>query len=123
MSKTRILIIEGDTDIAEHIQDILKQKGHEVIGVASSDNEALSLNEKYKPDLLLADSASNDKIDGLKTATEIKKIRDIPVIIAASKVNKTRISQVKEIEPHGFLLKPVTTESIRDGLKSYLSRD
>ena len=64
MSKTKILIVEDESIIALHIQDMLKSKGFEVL-VASTGQEAIAKTEELKPELVIMDIVLQSKIDGI----------------------------------------------------------
>lgn len=66
--KAKLLIVDDELGIVNTLKDFLSLKGYTVIG-ASSGEEALSILEKDKPDLVLLDI----KMPGLK-GTEVAKI-------------------------------------------------
>ena len=80
MPGTKILIVEDEILIAEDLRLILQRMGHEVVGVASSGNEAILKANKLHPDLVLMDVRLQGGMDGVETARQIRSTADIPII-------------------------------------------
>jgi CheY-like chemotaxis protein len=51
----RILIVEDEILIALELESLLQDLGHDVVGMAASSGEALSLGQELKPDLAFVD--------------------------------------------------------------------
>ncbi len=104
--KIKILIVEDERLIAEDIKGSLVKKGYDVIGIASSGNEALDMALNLMPDLALMDIMLNGPDDGIETALEIVREIDIPVIYLTAYADEDTLSRAKISEPYGYLLKP-----------------
>jgi CheY-like chemotaxis protein len=77
---TNVLIIEDDTLIAMELETLVEGLGHQVLGVARTRAEALSLTKKTQPGLILADIQLADGSSGLDTVNELLTTFEAPVI-------------------------------------------
>jgi len=83
MSK-RILIVDDSSIMRKMLIKALKEAGHEIIGEASSGNEAIDLYEKLHPDLVTMDITMRG-MDGISAAGEIIKMdSDAKVLILSN---------------------------------------
>ena len=81
----RILVVEDQPDNRQIMHDLLVNAGYEVIEAVTG-NEALSVAEAERPDLIVMD-IQLPKLDGLEATRRIKAnpaIRHIPVIAVTS---------------------------------------
>ena len=53
--KARILVVEDERVVAEHVANILRNFGYDVIAVVSSGEDAAKIVEEKLPDLVLMD--------------------------------------------------------------------
>lgn len=74
----RLLIVEDDLMIAESIQDIASDLGHEVVGVAQRSGVALGLAQTAMPDLALVDMYLADGESGADVARLIRALHGVP---------------------------------------------
>jgi DNA-directed RNA polymerase specialized sigma24 family protein len=58
--RSDVLIIEDEAIIALHIQSIVKELGHNVVGVARTHREAVEIARRENPELVLADISLGD---------------------------------------------------------------
>jgi DNA-directed RNA polymerase specialized sigma24 family protein len=76
----RVLIIEDDFLLAEHIAAVLTDLGHAVTGVAATVEEAVACARRRRPDVVLADvqlrgrGSGIDAIAAIRTAVPIRTI-------------------------------------------------
>ena len=80
---SEILICEDDRDIAAAIEIYLKNEGY-TTHVAHNGKEALSAIERYDVQLIIMD-VMMPELDGLRATMEIRKERNIPIIILSAK--------------------------------------
>ncbi len=83
MFKQKILIVDDDENIAELISLYLEKEQYDT-EMAFSGEEALQIVEAYNPDLLLLDIMLPG-IDGYEVCQQVRKTRDIPVIMLSAK--------------------------------------
>ena len=77
---TDVLIIEDETFIAMDLESLVKNLGHNVIGVARTHSDAIALAKNRKPGLILADIQLADGSSGLDAVNELLKTFEVPVI-------------------------------------------
>lgn len=61
--------------------------------------------EDFPPDLILMDVELEGKKDGIDTANEILKIKDIPILFLTANTSKEILDRVKTVGSYGFILK------------------
>lgn len=78
---TRILIVEDEPLIAMDIEQIAESMGHEVVGIARTKSEAITLYERENPGMLLVDIQLADGSSGIDVASDILRSEQIPIIV------------------------------------------
>ncbi len=112
MHQRKLLIVEDETIIALDIKARLQNFGCEVVGIASSYNEAVELSVKHLPDLILMDIAINGDKNGIDAAIEIKKRLSIPSIFLTANWDEATLEKASQVDPAGYLLKPFKDEEL-----------
>lgn len=77
---TDVLIIEDETFIAMDLESLVKNLGHNVIGVARTHSDAIVLAKNHRPGLILADIQLADGSSGLDAVNELLKAFEVPVV-------------------------------------------
>lgn len=77
---TDVLIIEDETFIAMDLESLVKNLGHNVIGVARTHKDALDIVRRKTPGLILADIQLADGSSGLDAVNEMLKTFEVPVV-------------------------------------------
>ncbi len=77
---TDVLIIEDETFIAMDLESLVKNLGHNVIGVARTHTDAIALAKAKRPGLILADIQLADGSSGLDAVNELLKTFEVPVV-------------------------------------------
>lgn len=77
---TDVLIIEDETFIAMDLESLVKNLGHNVIGVARTHTDAIALAKSKRPGLILADIQLADGSSGLDAVNELLKTFEVPVV-------------------------------------------
>jgi two-component system, cell cycle sensor histidine kinase and response regulator CckA len=109
----RILIAEDEAIIADELQERLRRMGLEVVGSASSAEEALSLVERARPDIVLMDIRLKGRMDGIEAADELRRRHHVPVVYLTAHSDDATIHRAKLTEPFGYLLKPFEERDLR----------
>jgi len=122
---SRILVVDDETVIAIELEKMLSAMGHEVVGRASSGEDAVELARCFKPDLILMDVTMPGKMDGIAAAETIKQKLGISVIFLTAYAQDDVIQRAKLAEPLGYILKPFQEDQIRAAVdvavhKSYM---
>ena len=102
----RILVVDDETDIAVRLGEFLTEMAYEVVGIASSGEEAIRMADDLKPDLILMDIMMPGDLDGIAAAEEIKKKMDVSIIFLSGYSESQLIERAKYVEPFGYIIKP-----------------
>jgi DNA-directed RNA polymerase specialized sigma24 family protein len=101
---TDVLIIEDETFIAMDIEALVESLGHNVIGIARTHSEALTLAKKKRPGLILADIQLADGSSGLDAVNELLGSFEVPVIFITAYPERFLTGQ--RPEPAFLIAKP-----------------
>ena len=77
---TDVLIIEDETFIAMDLESLVKNLGHNVIGIARTHSDAIALAKSHRPGLILADIQLADGSSGLDAVNELLRAFEVPVV-------------------------------------------
>jgi DNA-directed RNA polymerase specialized sigma24 family protein len=108
---TDVLIIEDEALIAQDIEFIASDLGHEVIGVARTHKEAIELAKKKRPGLILADIQLADGSSGLNAVNEMLETFDCPVIFITA--FPERLLTGERPEPAFLISKPYKVDTVK----------
>lgn len=111
MSK-RILIVEDDFLIAMTAEEALVTAGYDVVGIATTFDQALSCAEQHAPDLVLMDIRLASHRDGVEAAIEIRRRLDIPSLFTSANQDPHNMARAEPAEPVGWLPKPYAMEAL-----------
>ncbi|MBE7210943.1 MAG: response regulator [Gluconacetobacter diazotrophicus] len=103
-SSTDVLIIEDEPIIAMDIEELVQGCGHKVVGVASTEADAVRLAQQTKPGLILADINLGLGGDGTSAVSRILKHHYAPVIFVTA--YPERLLTGEAVEPAFVITKP-----------------
>jgi PAS domain S-box-containing protein len=113
MAVHRILIVDDEILLAKELEAKAAACGFAVAGIASSGREAIALAVKTEPHLVLMDVVLNGDMGGVEAAEEIRRRSPIPVIFMADESDEATLRHLREIQPFGYLSKPVSSGELR----------
>jgi two-component system chemotaxis response regulator CheY len=120
MSK-KILIVDDATFIRTMVKDVLVPRGFEIAGEATNGNEAVTLYEKLKPDLVTMDITMKEK-DGLEAAREIlQRDPDARIIMVTALGQEKMLLDSFKIGVKDFVVKPFQPERIISAVEKALA--
>ncbi|MBN2287819.1 MAG: response regulator [Candidatus Glassbacteria bacterium] len=122
MSKAKIMVVEDEYVVAADIQSALENLGYEVPAVESTAEEAIEQAERLRPDLVLMDIVLMGEMNGIEAAEKIRSRFDIPVIYLTAHVSGQILSQARETEPFGYLVKPFDEVNLKSTIEVALYR-
>lgn len=102
----RVLIVEDDFLIAQQIEHGLTEAGYEVVGTASSAEEAVSLAQATTPDLVLMDIHLSGIKDGVDAALELYSKLGIRCLFATAHHDQVTRHRAAAAAPIGWVAKP-----------------
>jgi len=108
---SRILIIEDEPIIALDLENLVTELGHEVVGTASTREQAVREALTKKPGLILADINLGEGGSGLDAVNEILNSFDVPVIFVTAYPEKLLTGE--RPEPTYLIAKPFLPETVQ----------
>ncbi|NET27476.1 bifunctional diguanylate cyclase/phosphodiesterase [Okeania sp. SIO1I7] len=122
MSKSKILIVEDESIIAEDLADSLTMMGYTVIDIVSSAEEAILIAVDKQPNLILMDVMLQGKMDGITAAEQIHLSSQIPIIFLTAYTDDKTLQRVKATNPFGYIVKPFEERNLHLTIEIALQR-
>jgi two-component system, response regulator PdtaR len=120
--KTRILVVEDDFLIGLQTVAALVDAGFDVIGSATTAEEAIELAKAQQPSLAVMDIRLASERDGIDAARELFKELGIRCIFATAHDDPHTRRRAEPYAPLGWLAKPYTMASLVNSVLQALSR-
>jgi DNA-binding NarL/FixJ family response regulator len=109
---TRILIAEDDFLIAMQTEGALTEAGFDVVGIATTAEEAIALAKAQRPVLAVMDIRLASLRDGIDAAKELFAELNIRCIFATAHDDPHTRKRAEPYAPLGWLAKPYTMASL-----------
>jgi signal transduction histidine kinase len=106
MDRYKILVVEDENIVALDIKNRIQSMGYDIAGTESRGDDAVKFVSEHNVDLVLMDIKLQGNMDGIETAREIRKIKDIPIVYLTAYSDKRSIEHALETGPYGYILKP-----------------
>jgi len=122
-TKSKILIVEDDLDVAEMLNAYFRVQGYEVFTVNWGEDGVRSA-QQDRPDLVILDIRLPD-IDGYEVARRLRADRrtsDIPIIFLTEKRDRSDRLQGLEIGADDYITKPFDVQELRLRVRNALKR-
>ncbi len=113
----KIMVVDDEAIIAMQLEELITAMGYEVVGIASSGEEAVRMSEDLKPDLILMDIVMPGESDGIAAAKKIKEKLDVSIIFLTGYSESQLIERAKHVEPFGYIVKPFQEGQIRAAIE------
>jgi len=104
--KSRILIVEDESIVALDIQNRLEDHDFDVVGIVSTGSRAIEKAISEIPDLILMDINLKGSIDGIETASLIKREIECPIIFLTAFADEKTLKKARISDASGYILKP-----------------
>lgn len=121
MSKMRILIVEDEPVIAEHISIYLDNHDFEVSGIAYDNHEAIEQLQSNTPDAAILDVNLSSELDGIDIGRQINERFHLPFLFLTSYSDKETIQRAKLVKPGGYIVKPFNEKTLLASLEIAIS--
>jgi len=116
----RVLVVEDEGLIAHDIARRLESLGHEVIGPASTAEEALDL--APEAEIVLMDIRIDGQRDGIETALEIRSRHHLPVLFLTAHADRGTLDRAKLAGPFGYIVKPLGPAALQTGIEMAIAK-
>jgi len=120
--KYKVLIVEDESVVAWHLQDILEQASYEVIASVGSGEDAIKLAKAQRPDLILMDISLKGEMDGIEAASLILESCRIPVIFLTAHADKQTLNRAKNAMPYGYIVKPFQEKDVISAIEIVINK-
>lgn len=119
MKVLKVLIVEDEILIAETIKIYLEDRGHQIVNIAISYDEAVSAYHLRKPDIVLLDIRLYGPHSGIDVANFILGQKEsVPFIYLTSQYDQRILDHALTTNPYGYLTKPIQKESLWTSIES-----
>ena len=115
-----ILIADDDMNVHQSLSVYFKREGYRVLS-ARDGEEALELVERARPDMVLLDIMMPRK-DGLTVCREIRKTRNVPIIVLSAKGEEFDKLLGLELGADDYITKPFSPREVLARVKTVLRR-
>jgi len=122
MSKSKIMIVEDESIIAEDLADSLRTMGYAVVDIVSSGEEAIIMAAEKQPNLILMDVMLQGEMDGVTAAEQIQSSLQIPIIFLTAYTDNKTLQRVKATNPFGYIVKPFEERNLHLTIEIALQR-
>src|SRR5687767_4898608 len=109
----QIMIVEDEAIVAMDLAAGLENDGYRIAGIADNYAEALQLFSDNSVDIVLMDINIYGDKDGVDTAVELMKIKQVPLIYLTAFTDAATVERVKHTHPSAFLTKPYNMDNVR----------
>ncbi|WP_335871892.1 response regulator YycF [Bacillus sp. 2205SS5-2] len=116
----KILVVDDEKPIADILQFNLQKEGYEV-HCAYDGDEAVTMVEEIKPDLILLDIMLPNR-DGMEVCREVRKKNDMPIIMLTAKDSEIDKVLGLELGADDYVTKPFSTRELIARVKANLRR-
>jgi CheY-like chemotaxis protein len=122
VAKANIMIVEDEGVVSIDIRNMLKKAGYNIAAVAFQGDEAVTKAEQSGPDLILMDIGLKGEIDGIEAAKRILDRLHIPVVFLTGFADEVTMAKAQEVNPSGFIIKPINEEELKKTLEDILKK-
>jgi len=117
----KILIVEDEPLVAEHISTYLNNADFIVCGIAHDDEEARHCLRTQLPDAVILDINLDGNVDGIQLAEFINKQFHLPFLFLTSYADRDTLERAKKVEPWGYIVKPFNEKTLQASLEIAIS--
>ena len=118
MELGKIMVVDDDKNICELLRLYLEKEGYQVV-IANDGKEAVELNEKEDPELILLDIML-PQLDGWQVCREIRKKSQVPIIMLTAKGEVFDKVLGLELGADDYIVKPFETKEVVARIKAVL---
>ena len=122
MAGANILLVEGESDVAAYIVELLEALGYSISAVVVSGEQAIQAAAETRPDLVLLDILLEGSMDGVEASEHIRRRFNIPVVYLIDNANADLLRRAEIAEPFGYVLKPVEERRLHLNIEIALYR-
>jgi DNA-binding LytR/AlgR family response regulator len=115
--KITVLIVEDDPIISADLTYLMRDFGYSPFPPLKNADDTLMMLENITPDFILMDVSLEGDVDGIDLATEINKIKSIPIIFLTAHHDRATIDRIKATQPSAYLVKPLQEFNLQTSIE------
>jgi DNA-binding response OmpR family regulator len=119
MTAAKILIVEDEFIIGEHLRSLLTGMDHTVSGLVGTGEEAVTHVAERRPDLVLLDIGLSGRMDGFEAAHKIRHDYGVAVVFMTGSTDPKTIDRMTAMNLD-YVTKPFDAESIQAAVETAL---
>jgi DNA-binding response OmpR family regulator len=109
----RVVVIEDEIITALFLEQTIEKHGHQVVAMFDNGTELCTFLETNQVDLVFMDININGKLDGIQVAKNLYvNHQHISVVFITAYKDSDTIKASCEVQPVGYLIKPVLAEDV-----------
>lgn len=112
----RLIVVEDEPAVAQVIKDAVEDLGHTVCGMARTEQEAVDLAERERPELALMDVRLAAGGDGIVAARKLAAGFGIRSIFLSGYADHATMRRLTETYPLGVVHKPFSMAQLKSAL-------
>lgn len=121
MKKSKVLMVEDDTNVSKLITDYLTKSGYDVTGFSDGPEALEYVRQRGLPHIALVD-LSLPSMHGFELANKLKSMADVPIIFVTSTGDKETIVQGLKKYAEDFIVKPFELRELEARIQVVLAR-
>lgn len=112
----KLLIVDDSNIIRSKIARALGSRNMEVVGLARNGQEALSLFDRTRPDIVTMD-LTMPEMDGIECIRRLLALRpDTLILVVSALADKATAIEALKLGAQGFLCKPFSEEDLAEAV-------
>jgi response regulator NasT len=117
----RVVVAEDEALIRLDIVEMLREAGYDVVGEAGDGEQAVTLAEQHRPDLVVMD-VKMPVLDGISAAERIAAARVAPVVLLTAFSQRELVERARDAGAMAYVVKPFTSADLLPALEIAVSR-
>ena len=114
--EARVLIVEDEALIALHLEQLVIEAGHRVIGIAFDPEEAKAIISGERPDFALIDMNLRNGASGLDVARYLREECAVSAIFVSGNLDKGNIEAASRLRPVALVGKPFIRATVLNAI-------
>jgi response regulator NasT len=116
-----VLVAEDEALIRLDIVEMLRESGYTVLAEAGNGEEAVTLAEQHRPDIVVMD-IKMPVLDGISAAERIAGAKIAPVVLLTAFSQRELVERARDAGAMAYVVKPFTAADLVPALEIALSR-
>ncbi|MBI3755107.1 MAG: response regulator [Deltaproteobacteria bacterium] len=118
---SRVLIADDNAAIRKYLASQLEVMGFHVVAAATTGEEAVTLYDEFKPDLVIMD-VKMPEMDGIEAAKIITGRLPVPIILITGHSSASLVERAIESGVFAYIVKPITKKDLLPAIRLAFAR-